>query len=362
MYMRTALIIAVLSVLAIMPGELCGQVLPQARDKYTLLTVPYNARPLTLYRGQFMAEAGYKFAIRTQSYNADGDIVYLRSRGTGSVYHYYYIDARYGVTDFLQLGAGTSMIRRGIREESTTYVSTTLTSSDRVTVNKLTEVKGMGDILILASLRLPIRYRWFDLSSTGGLYLPSSNHEPEKPTNKVTDVTAANSYTVNYHYNLTYGYGVPVWLLSASLKAGFRKFTAEGDFTFTTPRNEGTNIRWQETMVDKEFSYDAKSYQYLLSNSFRVNGSIHYQAVGWFDIHLSGNWHKTKGGWTDYWGNKYMNPETMLLNIEPGFELQISPSLTVLQLAGFPLKGKNSDAPFYLFTTIRFSNFPFFRK
>jgi hypothetical protein len=74
------------------------------------------------------------------------------------------------------------------------------------------------------------------------------------------------------------------------------------------------------------------------------------------------NWHKTSGGWTEYWGNKYKNPETCLITLEPGFELQISPNLTIYQVAGFPVGGKNSDAPFYLFTTVRFSTFLFHRR
>jgi hypothetical protein len=337
-----------------------GQVINQGRDKYTLLTMPYNMRPLTLYKGELQAFAGYKFAVRTQSYNSDGDIVQLKNTGTGSVYHYYFVDLRYGVTSFFELAAETNLIRRGIRSESASYIATTLTSTDRISVNKLTEVKGLGDILLMASLRPPLRYRWFDFSVTGGMFLPSSKYEPKQPTNSVvTSSTAANSYTVNYHYNYTNGYGVVVYLLSASAKLSVKKFSAEADWTFKTPQKEGKNIRWEETLVDKAFSYYDKTYQYLLSDAYNFNTSLHYQATGWFDINLNGSFEKTNGGWTEYWGNKYKNPETKLITLEPGFELQISPKLTIYQVAGFALKGKNSDAPFYLFTTIKFSDFPF---
>jgi hypothetical protein len=195
------------------------------------------------------------------------------------------------------------------------------------------------------------------------MFIPSSKYQPEKPSNTVTGitVTSPNSYTVNYHYNYTNGYGVPVYLVSASLKMSLKKFSFAADWTFKTPMKEGKNIRWEETLIDKAFSYYDKTYQYLLSNTYTLNTSIHYQAMGWFDINLNGSYEKTKSGWTEFWGKKYSNPETRLLTIEPGFELQISPSLTIYQVAGFPLKGKNSDAPFFLFTTIRFSNFPFFR-
>jgi hypothetical protein len=338
-----------------------SQVPSGERDKYTLLTMPFNLRQLTLYKGQFAINGGYKFAVRTQQYDSDGKKQLLTNSGTGSVYHYYFADIRYGITDFLEFGAETNFIRHGMRAQTSTIVSTTAAGTERVTVNKLDEVKGLGDILLLLSVRPPIRYRWFDLSATGGLFLPSSKYEPEKPKDNVTDLAVANSYLINSYNRYTNGYGVPVYMISGSVKANMKRLTFTSDFTFRTPSHEGKNIRWVGTMVDKQFSYYDKSYQYLLSNEYSVNAAFHYQLTGWFDLYLNSSWQMTKGGWTEYWGNKYKNLQTDLLTLEPGFELQISPSLTIYQVAGFPLAGKNCDSPFYLFTTIRFSNFLFSR-
>ena len=338
-----------------------AQELRQLRDKYTLLTTPYNKRPITLYRGQFQALAGYKFAVRSRSFSNDGELLPLRKQGTGSVYHYYFVDLRYGLTNFMEVSAETNFLRRGVRTESQTITSASLTTTDRVTVNKLTEIKGMGDILFKATIRPPISYRWFDISATGGLFVPSSPYEPPQPSNTVTNVTAADSYTVNYRYRYTNGYGVPVYLVSSTLKTGFSKYTAEVSYAFRTPQKEGQNIRWDETMVDKTFSYTNDTYLYLLNDSHTIDVSLHYQAVGWFNVYLNANYQRSSGGWTEYWGKKYRNPETKLFSIEPGFELQISPTLKIYQVAGFPVSGKNSDAPFYLFTTLSFSNFPFLR-
>jgi hypothetical protein len=355
-----------LSVLWLLPVSLVtmpvsAQKKSRPEDKYTLLTMPYNQRPLTLYRGELEINAGYKFAVRSETYTAEGRSVYLKENGTGSVYHFYFADVSYGITDFMQVGASTNMLRHGEREQTTEIKYSAEGTTNKVTVTRLTEVKGMGDLLLFTTLRLPVKYRWFDLSATGGLFIPTSRYEPEQPQNTVTNVTAVSSYTVNYHYNQTNGYGVRVYLLSASLKGGYRKFSFEGDFTFKTPKEEGTNIRWEATLADKTFAYYDKTYQYLLSNSYSVNGALHYQATGWFDLFFNSSWQKTNGGWTEYNGNKYENKETELLTLEPGFELKISPAFTIGQLAGFPVSGKNSDAPFYLFTTIRFNFFPFFR-
>ncbi|MGQ9620292.1 MAG: hypothetical protein ACUVTX_04825 [Bacteroidales bacterium] len=338
-----------------------GQSARQERDKYTLLTMPYNMRPLTLYRGQVKVDGGYKFAIRSQKFDADGNLVTLRKSGTGSVYHYYYLDVRYGLLDFLEIGAETSFLRHGVRSEVVTYTAVTLTSVDRVTVNKINEVKGFGDILFSVTAKLPIQYKWFDFSATGGIFMPSAEYEQKKPAHTLTNITADNSYTVNYHYNYTNGFGVPVYLLAAHTKFTLGKYSLQSGLIYRTPAREGTSIRWEENLIEKKFMYYDESYKYLLSDAWIGDIALHYQATGWFDLFLNANFQKTSGGWTEYWGNKYKNRETKLLSIEPCFEIQVSPSLTVCQTAGFPVAGKNNDAPFYLYTTLRFSNFPFLK-
>lgn len=333
-------------------------------DKYLLLTMPYNQRQLTLYKGQLQINTGYKFAVRTQAYNSTGDLINLKNNGTGSVYHYYFLDVRYGLTSFIELGAETDFLRRGVRDTSVTIVSVTSNKTENVTVNKMTESKGMGDIFLFSSLRLPVEFQWFDFSLTGGVFFPSAKYKPQQPDGKTITTASTlttNSYTINLHYNYKNGYGVPVYMIGAATKISYHKITAEAEFTMRTPAKEGTSIRWDETLADKVFSYSNSSYSYLLSNTYTLDFSMHYQATGWFNLDLNGSYLKTKGGWTEYWGNKYRNPETSLFNLEPGVELQISPHIIVYQVAGFPLRGKNNDAPFYLFTTFSFNMFPFHR-
>ncbi len=358
---RRQTIIFVMLTFFIMTGVISGQDDTPDRDKYTLLTIPYNNRQLTMYRGELQVLAGYKFSVRTRLFGPEGNMVTLRTQGAGSVYHYYFVDLKYGLTDFIEISAETNLLRKGIREETQVYRPVSVANADVVTVNKLSEYKGLGDLLFKLTFRLPVKYRWFDLSATGGLFVPSSKYEPQQPDHTVTNITAANNYTVNYQYRFKNGYGIPVYLVASAMKISAGKIAGEVAYSFRTPVKEGSNIRWDETLVDKTFSYSNESYLYLLNNSHSLDASLHYQATGWFDIFLNASYMKTAGGWTEYYGKKYRNPETSLVAVEPGFELQISPSLKVYQVAGFPVRGKSSDAPFYLFTTISFSNFPFFR-
>jgi len=357
---RTYLLIILSLASAVMSYTISGQKVVQVRDKYVLLTTPYNHRPLTLYRGQIQLSAGYKFAVRAQSFNSEGELIHLKDYGTGSVYHYYFGELRYGVTDFMEIGAVTNFLRRGIRDASVTIVNVTTTASERITVNKLTESKGLGDFFLYGALRLPLEYRWFDFSIKGGIFIPSARYEPQKPANTVRALSLASetTTTINLHYKNKNGYGVPVLLAAAAAKFTYDDFSVEAEWSMRDPVKEGQSIRWEETLTEKVFNYYDRSYTYLLSRTFTFDAALHYQATGWFNLSLNGSWFKTKGGWTEYWGNRYENPEKRLINLEPGFELQISPGLTVYQVAGFPVSGKDSDAPFYLYTTVCFNMFP----
>jgi hypothetical protein len=349
--------ICLIIVVTLLSASMVAQEPEGQRDKYLLLTTPYNQRQLTLYKGQFQLNTGYKFAVQSRSYDSDGKIVYLTNKGTGSVYHYYFADLSYGILDFVEAGVEVNYIRHGMRNESSTYISTSASGTSNVTLNKITEVKGPGDILFFTTLRQPFRFKFIDISVTAGLYLPSSQFKPQQPADKVTNTAVANTYVINSYSRYTNGYGVPVYLLAASLKTSVNKFSFAADLTIRTPRTEGENIRWQATLTDSKFTYANRTYKYLLSNEYSANGEIHYQPVGWFNFYLGCNWLRTKGGWTESYGTKYKNPESSLVTINPGFELQVSPTLTVFEVAGFPVSGKNSYAPFFIYTTVRFSNF-----
>jgi hypothetical protein len=219
----------------------------------------------------------------------------------------------------------------------------------------------MGDLFLSASARLPFDYKFFDFKLTGGIYLPTAEYKPPEPTNTITDFTDAYNYTINYHYNNSNGFGVPVYQVSADAKFTLSKFSGTAGFTFQDPTKEGTNISWSQSLNDMIFSYTSSSYRYLLDRTAMINASVHYQATGWFNIWMNGNYTNNSEGWTEYWGVKYANPEKHLFAIEPGFEIQISPSLTLYQVAGYTFSGRNTDAPFYLITTVSYNLFPFLK-
>jgi hypothetical protein len=337
--------------------QVSSQTSSGARDKYSLLTMPYIQRPLTLYKGQLQTNAGYKFALRSRSYDSDGDVIDLKENGNSSVLHYYFLELRYGVLNFLELGAEINYSSRGIRSETLFYGPL----ANMIKVTNLSEFKGMGDLFVYTSIRLPFDYKKFDFRVSGGMFLPTANQEPEKPTHTITDYYNDMSYTINYHYNNRNGYGVPLWQASAQAKFAFSKFAAELSFSYRDPLNEGTNIRWDETLTGQTFIYTKSSYSYIPDKMISIDGSIHYQPVGWFNLYLGSGYVKYFDGWTEYWGIKYGNPEISLLTLQPGYEIVVSPSFRLSQTVGFALAGKNSDAPFFMVTTLSYNIFPFMK-
>jgi hypothetical protein len=348
---------AIISALLIPPVSLNGQTETPERDKYTLLTMPYNKRPLTLYRGQFQANAAYRFAVRTKSFNNNREKISLKTDGTASIMHTYLLEIKYGITDFIEIGADSYFMKNGIRSPSATYLS----GSDVINTNTLNEYKGMGDLTLAVVVRLPMEYKSYDVSIRGGITLPVATYKPSEPTHTITDYTSPNNFTVNYHFNNNNGNGVPLYFISGAAKFTYSKVSLEARGVYRIPVKEGESLRWGWTLSGSTFSYYSNPYSYLPDRSLIINGSIHYQAAGWLDIFMTSYYSKTSSGWTEYYDNKYANPETSLVTVEPGFELQISPALTIYQYAGFQLAGKSTDAPFYLLTTISFNMFPFWR-
>ncbi|MCU0460952.1 MAG: hypothetical protein MUF36_02885 [Bacteroidales bacterium] len=353
--MKSKILLILLVSLLTVPFPVNCQKASGTRDKYTLLTMPYIQRPLNLYKGQLQANAGYKFAMRSRSFDSNGDVIKLKDDGNSSMLHYYFLELKYGILDFVEMGAEITYSKKGIRSETMSFGSPTYL----ITETYLNEFKGMGDLFLFASVRLPFEYKKVDFRLSGGVFLPTANHEPEKPTHTVTDYLNALSYTINYHFNEKNGYGIALWQASAEVKFAFSKFGAEVGFSFRDPLKEGENFRWDETLSGQTFSYTSASYSYLPHRMIDINASLHYQPNGWFNIYLGSDYVKFFNGWTEFWGLKYSNPEISLMMLEPGYEIVVSPSFRISQTIGFSLFGENSDAPFSMITTLSYNIFPF---
>jgi len=324
------------------------------RDTYSILTEPYNERPLNLHRGQLQANLGYMLAIRTRSYDAGGARISLSEDGRASVIHTFPLDIRYGILEFLEVGARINYSKQGIREQTRTYIS----GGDYININELNEYKGFSDLEIWGGMRLPIQYNIFDFAIRGGVSFPTANHRPDKPSHTIEPLED-QSYSIQYHYNHKNGNGVMQYLVSALFKLRLNRFSIIGNGIFYIPSGEGESIQWNERLENNQFVYEEVPYTYYLSRSLDFNGEIHFQALGWLDIFLGGQYFSNNGGWTEQYGDQYALPERRLVYIQPGLEIQVSPLIRLNQEIGFPVSGKNTDAPFFINISLSFNMMPF---
>ena len=290
------------------------------------------------------------------------------SKDVTSVRYAFPAEIKYGLTDFIETGLGISYVRGGMPSKTTGYVG----SGYYTDIYYVDEMRGMTDLLLYASLRLPVAYKFFDMSLGGGIYLPTARHQPGQPQHSLASVERVivddlGEYTVTekqiyYRYDIPNGSGVPVYRLAGSAKMTVRKISLQADGFFLFPAKTGTNIRWSHSLHNGVFSYTSEEYEYLTDRSVYVNAALHYQINGWLDVHLTGACFASSGGWTERYGRKYAHPEQKLWTMEPGFAIQVSPALTFYQTVTIPVSGKNIDGWFGVSITASFNLFPFFKE
>ncbi|MCD4769293.1 MAG: hypothetical protein K8R35_03920 [Bacteroidales bacterium] len=347
----------ILNILLVIPtGLLFGQEQSGSIDKYSLLTEPFNLRPINMHKGQFQINAVYKLSIRTKSFDNSGDKIGLLEDGSASIRHTYVFNMRYGILEFFEVGAEMNFFKQGVRGKTRNYLS----GLDFITINELNEFNGFEDIRLHASASLPFEVDIFDFSIEGGISLPTAKHEPDEPTHTF-QFLGFQSYIFNYHYNNNNGIGVPAWNTSATIHLTFNKITLVSTGSFYSPFREGSSVIWDESFVNDIFTYDKTTYSYLPSESLNIFASVHYQAIGWLDLSLGFDHFQTSGGWFEQFENKYANPDKKLSYLQIGLEIQVSPLIRLNEVAGFALSGQNTDGPFYILTSLSFNMIPFIK-
>jgi len=352
---RNIVKILILNILLVAPaGIIVGQEQSENSDKYSILTEPFNLRPINLHKGQFQINAGYRLSVRTKSFDDTGTRIGLLEDGSASIQHAYVFNVKYGILEFFEVGAAMNFFRQGVRGITRNYFS----GFDYITINELNEFNGFEDIHLRASLSLPFKVDNFDFAIEGGISLPTARHEPDEPTHTFVPL-GGQSYIFNYHYNNNNGTGVPVWKLSATFQLTIDKITLLSTGSFYSPVSEGTGAIWDESFINNKFIYEKTPFSYLPSRSLNLFASVHYQAIGWLDLFIGFDHFQTSGGFTEQYGNKYANPVKGLSYIQAGLEVQVSPLIRLNEVAGFALSGRNTDGPFYILTSLSFNMIPF---
>lgn len=324
------------------------------QDKYTLLTEPFNLRPLNMHKGQWQINTGYSLGVRTKTYDSAGEKISLDTDGTASVKHSFMFNIKYGILEYLEVGAGMNFYKQGIRGKTSNYFS----GLDYIVTNELSEYNGFEDLHLHASLSLPLDIDLIDFAVEGGLSLPTARHEPDKPSHTFI-YYEYQSYTFNYHYNYNNGLGVKTWDITASLKLSLNNISLIATGSYNVPFEEGESCYWDESFETDRFEYEKIPYSYLTPEYLSVSSEIHYQAIAWLDVFAGYDYRRSNGGWFEWYGDKYAEPEVRTSYINTGVEIQVSPIIRLYEKAGFSIGGKNADGPFYILTSLSINMFPF---
>lgn len=336
---------------------LCGLFLnlkaQESVDKYNLLTTPYVERPINLYKGQFSLEPGYGLTVRRLSFDSQGEKLGLKEDGRASVKHDYFLKLSYGILDFLEAGVSVSAKRQGEREQTINYYD----GMDFTTINTLKETKGLKDSELWISISSPFKADFFDFALRGGISLPLAGHEPLQPEHSIQNPTGL-TYFIDYHYINKNGNGVIVYKPAALVKIRTKKFSLFTYLQYDIPAAEVENIRWESWIENNEFLYKEHNYRSFSGNTMQFFVSMHYQPIGWLNLSIAFDKYSRSGGWTEQYNNIYALPESELSYIEPAFELQISPLIRLHQMVGLPVAGANTDAGFFILTSLSFNMMP----
>lgn len=328
------------------------QGLQAQEDKYTLLTEPFNQRPVAMHKGQLQFNAGYRLAARTGLYDNAGEKIDLKEDGTAVAGHGYFFDLRFGILEFLEVAAEMNYLKQGIRGLTREYIS----NNDWLTVTELTEYKGFEDFLLSATLRLPFLPDFADLGFTGFCSFPTAKHKPPRPGHTIEHTDPLQNWTtISYRHYEKNGSGTLFYGAGGTAKIRAGHFAAMFSGLYMTPAGETESTRWDADLTGSTFTYTESTYSLKPPAELDINAAAHYQAAGWLNLFLGGEYYRTIGGWFEKYSQKYACPEMSLTALSAGFEIQVSPRLRLLEYARFPVGGRNTYSSFIIHTGLSYN-------
>ncbi len=309
-------------------------------------------RPLTVHKNQLQINAGYDFSMLSRRIDESGNIVNLSEAGIASAMHTFPLNIKYGILEFLEISAGTSYKKSGMRSED----YWTFSGSSKLHIQEINEHKGLEDMFMKMGLRLPFNLKSFDWSVSGSVTLPVAKYKPDKPDHEVILVEPVyDSYKFTYHYNNRFGTGVPTFKIRSAAKFRTERTAIIASADYFKPFSSGENIHWKSRRIYEEFEYTGLPYKYLPSQVISCSGAFTYQAIAWFSQYIIIDYYKIYGGWSELTGKRVANEKRNYMFISFGFEIQVSPYLRLSQLVELPGWGNNTDAPICFATNLSFN-------
>lgn len=315
-------------------------------------------RPITLHRGQVRLEGGYTLATITKGFDEDGQVYDLKSSGTSFARHQFYFAFRYGFFQNLTIEVYTDRKSQSIRKEQIITLSST---EGIVEISEIETKKGWENLNLMLVGRLPIRNARLDLIGASGLGLQLGEDQEQRPDHRYSsDPNGATS--LHYRFNKKWGNGTSLLQVGSWIKYRWPMMAVTSGVFYALPVTEAKDVRWEYQLKNQVFQYRPVPYQHQSPAIIRYNLEVEYQIAPWFDISVSLSGENSNGGWVKEVDQRYQIPRASLFVLAPGYEIIVTPKVWLRQKINFSLFGESSEAPFSIFTSLVFNDFPILKK
>jgi hypothetical protein len=321
----------------------------QDRSSFELLTEKYSLRPLTLYKGHLQVNSGYQLSVLNKEFTSDGSQLDLSTTGTAAVKHLVPVSIGFGLLEYLQFTASIDYGKSGIRSMNRTVFG----YEDFLEINEVNEYYGLTDMYLGLHLRSPRILNLLELSASGGLSVPVSGAKSKEPDHSY--LGAGSVAILNYKYFHKLNSGVKSAVFGGNLKVLSPKLSLEGNYSLRLGMEEGEGLVWSSELSDDDFSYTSSSYNYSTGQSYLIQGSIAWQTLDWLSIRIYASDISHINRWSEEQEVKIAVPDENIFSAGLGYEIQVAPSLRLVQQVQLPLSGKNARASFAFLTGLSFS-------
>ncbi len=328
-----------------------------ARDS-VLLKERSIDRPITLHSGQLRVEGGYMLATITKGFYEGGQAYDLKNSGTSFARHQFYFSFRYGVFQNLTIEISTDRKSQSIRKEQIITLSST---EGIVEISEIETKKGWENLNLMLVGRLPLRNARLDLIGAGGLGLPLGEDQEQKPDHRYSsDPNRVTS--IHYRFNKKWGNGTNLLQVGSWIKYRWPMMAVTSGVFYALPVTDAKDVRWEYQLKNQIFQYRPVPYQHQSPAIIRYNLEVEHQIAPWFDVSVSLSGENSNGGWVEEVDQRYQIPRASLFVLAPGYEIIVTPKVWLRQRINFALSGKSNEAPFSIFTSLVFNDFPMLRK
>jgi len=310
-------------------------------------------RPIIVHDKQLRITGAYNFATLTSRFDENGDKIELSTDGKANILQNLQLDIKYGFLDILQLNVILNHVTNIQREQPINIITAPL-----VDITETSRLNGLEDVFVGVDFLVPWQTRKIDLVFSGGVTLPTANHEPDQPSHTFDDT---NGFVdIDYVFNENRGLGVIKTFVGTQFKYRLDNFAFSAFFRYGFPIEESESLIWDHRVTSaNDFQYQSRPFSISPSDSYTGLIEVEYQLYPWIDLFLDIEQRGTVGGWTEETGNRIALPEERLTFINPGVEILLTTKFWLRQRVVFAISGESALSPFSVQTALIYNFFPF---